>query len=117
MNWTTKQGAYGEKSIKHITRHDDGITEYELYYREHAEKVRNQYGVEQNEYDGTYDIVLHTTTMRKDGDFYSGGIGNFTVISTGHKRKMVAQLYKVADELGELTHRTTAEPTLIVGRA
>lgn len=118
--WTDKSTNWDGKQLKAVVRIDENhIVEATLYYSREYEEVKNSYGVTMREPTGTYRIVLNASAMRKDGDFYSGGLGKTYELAKGFKRRTIKELNIVAGRFGDAELIAASQgdtaPTLIVG--
>lgn len=116
--WKDNSSSFNGKMLKTIVKlSDTEIVEASLYYSSEYEEYKNSYGVTERRPTGTNRIVLNASAMRKSGEFYVGGLGHSYTMSTGHKRKTLKDLEKVAAALTESTlegaSRKDFEPTLV----
>lgn len=121
-NWQDNSSNSNGKQLRAIVRvSDTEIVEAQLYYSPEYTEHKNQWGVTTRDGTGTYRIVLSAGAMRKDGDFYSGGLGKSYTMATGFKRRALKDLNIAAGKLGDAELITASEgdylPTLIIGGA
>ena len=119
--WKDNSSNYNGKMLKTVVRiSDTEIVEANLYYSPEYTEEKNQWGVVTRKGTGTQRIVLNASAMRKDGAFYSGGLGHSYTMGTGYKRKTLKALEEIAstlsDEILVSASRKDFEPTLIVGK-
>lgn len=97
------------------------IVEANLYYSPEYVERKNKWGVTMKDATGTQRVVLNASAMKSDGLAYSGGLGRSYEMSTGHKRKTMKELEKIAAQLSDesiiAASKMDSKPTLIVGRA
>ena len=119
-DWKDYSSNYNGKTLRAIVRvSDTEIVEAQLYYSPEYTERKNQWGVTTKEGTGTYKIVLNAGAMRKDGDFYSGGLGKSYTMAGGFKRRTLKDLNIIAGKLGDAeliaASQGDTSPTLIVG--
>lgn len=112
--------SFNGKMLKAIVRvSDTEIVEASLYYSREYTEHKNQWGVTMRDATGTHRIVLNCSAMRKDGDFYSGGLGKSYTMAGGFKRQTIKDLNIIAGKLDDAGLIAASEgdysPTLIVG--
>lgn len=119
-NWQDNSSNFNGKQLRAIVRvSDTEIVEANLYYSREYTEHKNQWGVTTRQGTGTSRIVLNAGAMRKDGDFYSGGLGKSYTVAEGFKRRTLKDLQKIADKLDDAgliaASQGDTAPTLIIG--
>lgn len=72
---------------------NDLYKKYRLSFREHFDRVTNEYGCSYPKYDGTYDIVLNVNHSRKEHQMIiTEGLGKDILLEKGITRKAIKNL-------------------------
>ncbi len=73
---------------------------YRLSYREHFDKVTNEYGSTYSKYNGTYDIVLNINkSKREDKIIITNDLGTDILLEKGITRKSIKKLQEWSNKL------------------
>ena len=79
---------------------NDLYKKYRLSYREHFDRVTNEYGCSYPKYDGTYDIVLNINHSRKENKMIiTEGLGKDILLEKGITRKAIKNLQEWTKKL------------------
>lgn len=118
--WKDNSSSYSGKMLKAVIRvSDTQIVDASLYYSPEYTERKNDWGVTMRDATGTHRIILNTSAMRQDGDFYSGGLGKSYTVKGGFKRKTMKDLQSFAatltDEQLITASKGDTSPTLLFG--
>lgn len=79
---------------------NDLYKKYRLSYREHFDRVTNEYGCSYPKYDGTYDIYLNINNSRKENKMIiTEGLGKDILLEKGITRKTIKKLQEWTEKL------------------
>lgn len=120
MNFKDISSNYNGKMIRadeHLN--DTEVLEVSLYFSNEVKIVKNSYGVKYPEPTGFKVMKMNVTKMKKDGVFYTGGLGKTVVVKTGFKRQSLKALQDYASTLTVADVKVvglpqTTEPSLVI---